>query len=351
VVAIKELKSEDLAQIKPDSPEISDFIAEARVMSMIPPHPNIVPFLGVCISKKTIFIVTQFLHGGSLQKYLYLYKDSLQMKQLVEIMAGIASGMSHLAAYDIVHNDLSARNVLVEETLIRSISSAKGAKDVLHTSTLIMPKVSDFGLAAGKKKKIFKLQQVPVRWTAPEVFQDSGKFSIQSDVWSYGIVMYEVITYCANIPYKGMTNQEVADQVLGGYVLPAPKGCPEAIYEIMKSCWKKEPSSRPAFRDLYTQLIEWIANTSGGKGDFDTTSRTTEDYGAVEGVYSAVTSPISGRDEGGKQYSVLSQTQTIDNDTYQIQDDGGSSKAPQDEGTYSQYSKQPPASFYLPVPT
>ena len=116
---------------------------------------------------------------------------------------------------------------------------------------------------------------MPVRWCAPEVFE-YGKFSSQSDVWSFGVVMWEMFSYgkvrmspsgeihpdgfdrftlvCIQIPYKGMSNAEVIENVLGGYRLPSPDNCPEEIYQCMIACWNEQAKRRPSFKQLYDEI-------------------------------------------------------------------------------------------------
>ena len=143
--------------------------------------------------------------------------------------------MSYLEQHNYVHRDLAARNVLVGEGN--------------------MCKVADFGLARLIKEDIYKVHaaaKFPIKWTAPEAIL-YNHFSIKSDVWSFGVTMYEVVTK-GRFPYPGMTNHQVLEAVERGYRMPKPDGCPDALYEIMLSCWKDEPESRPTFDYLQSAL-------------------------------------------------------------------------------------------------
>lgn len=121
-----------------------------------------------------------------------------------------------------------------------------------------MVKIADFGLARLIKEDEYEARvgaRFPIKWTAPEAANYS-KFSIKSDVWSFGILLTELVTY-GRIPYPGMTNAEVLHQVEHGYRMPCPTGCPQALYEIMLECWHKDPMKRPCFETLNWKLEEF----------------------------------------------------------------------------------------------
>ena len=99
--------------------------------------------------------------------------------------------------------------------------------------------------------------QFPIKWTAPEAALYS-RFTIKSDVWSFGILLYEIVTY-GRFPYPGMSNYEVLERVPQGYRMPCPSGCPEALYQIMIECWRDDPVSRPTFETLNWRLEEFFA--------------------------------------------------------------------------------------------
>ncbi|NWS95069.1 SRMS kinase, partial [Neodrepanis coruscans] len=140
----------------------------------------------------------------------------------------VADGMRYLEEKHIVHRDLAARNILVGEELTC--------------------KIADFGLARLLKDDIYSTSsstKIPVKWTAPEA-ANYRTYSLKSDVWSYGILLYEVFTY-GQIPYEGMTNQETVRQITRGYRLPRPSSCPPEIYSIMLECWSGNTEERPTF--------------------------------------------------------------------------------------------------------
>uniref|UniRef100_A0A8C9FZD5 Protein kinase domain-containing protein n=1 Tax=Pavo cristatus TaxID=9049 RepID=A0A8C9FZD5_PAVCR len=155
--------------------------------------------------------------------------------------------MAYLESQNYIHRDLAARNVLVGEHSVY--------------------KVADFGLARVFKSYYSRPEtKLPVKWTAPEAIR-YNKFSVKSDVWSFGILVFEIITY-GKMPYAGncffsMTHGHQVIQMLDkGYRLPQPETCPKALYELMLKCWSTEPSERPTFEALYCQLEDYFDNDS-----------------------------------------------------------------------------------------
>jgi fyn-related kinase len=227
-VAIKTLK-EGMSQ--------TDFKAEAEIMRSIQ-HPKLIQLYGLCVEKEPIYIVTELMVNGSLLDYLQSPTGKqLKMDTLVYFGAQIADGMAYLESRSFIHRDLAARNVLVGEN-----------NEV---------KVADFGLARVVKdvQNIYAAREgtkFPIKWTAPEA-AIYNKFSVKSDVWSFGIVLTEIVTY-GRIPYPSMTNQEVLQQVSNNYRMSQPPNCPDRLYQIMLNCWKKIPEERPTFESLKYKL-------------------------------------------------------------------------------------------------
>ena len=135
-----------------------------------------------------------------------------------------AAGMKYLGEKKVIHRDLAARNLL----------AAHG--DVNHKSIV---KIADFGLSRVTEGGFYQSenQTIPFKWTAPEVIKH-GTFSSSSDVWSFGITMWEIFSY-GELPYQSMTNKEATDAVAQGYRLLSLSACPENIYQTMQSCWRK----------------------------------------------------------------------------------------------------------------
>lgn len=232
-VAVKTLKAGTMP--------VSDFLDEATIMKKLR-HPKLIQLYAVCTDTEPIYIVTELMKHGSLLDYLHDKGRALKLPQLVDMAAQIAAGMAYLESQHFIHRDLAARNVLVGENNIC--------------------KVADFGLARVIETDLYTAREgakFPIKWTAPEAAM-MNKFSIKSDVWSFGILLVEIVTY-GRIPYPGMTNAEVLQQVERGYRMPSPAGNPEMLYTIMLDCWKAEPENRPTFETLQWRLEDFFVNS------------------------------------------------------------------------------------------
>ncbi|XP_052378389.1 ephrin type-A receptor 3-like isoform X3 [Oncorhynchus keta] len=221
-----------------------DFLSEASIMGQFD-HPNIIRLEGVVTRSKPVMIVTEYMENGSLDSFLKKHDAQFTGIQLVGMLRGIASGMRYLSDMGYVHRDLAARNILVNSNLVC--------------------KVSDFGLSRvleddPEAAYTTRGGKIPIRWTAPEAIS-YRKFSSASDAWSYGIVMWEVMSY-GERPYWEMSNQDVILSIEEGYRLPAPMGCPVVLHQLMLHCWQKERSQRPKFTDVVSFLDKLIRNPS-----------------------------------------------------------------------------------------
>ncbi|XP_051769121.1 ephrin type-A receptor 8 isoform X4 [Ctenopharyngodon idella] len=219
-----------------------DFLGEASIMAQFD-HPNVIHLEGVVTRSKPVMIITEYMENGSLDSFLRRHDGQFTIIQLVGILRGIAAGMTYLADLGYVHRDLAARNVLVNSNLVCKISDF-GLSRVLEDD----PDAA-YTTSGGK---------IPIRWTAPEAIA-YRKFSSSSDVWSYGVVMWEVMSY-GERPYWNLTNRDVIKSVEEGYRLPAPMGCPGALHTLMLDCWQKDRNERPRFCQIVTVLDKLIRN-------------------------------------------------------------------------------------------
>ncbi|XP_076841563.1 ephrin type-A receptor 3 isoform X2 [Brachyhypopomus gauderio] len=232
-----------------------DFLSEASIMGQFD-HPNIIRLEGVVTHSKPVMIVTEYMENGSLDSFLRIHDAQFTVIQLVGMLRGIASGMKYLSDMGYVHRDLAARNILVNSNLVC--------------------KVSDFGLSRvleddPEAAYTTRGGKIPIRWTAPEAIA-YRKFTSASDVWSYGIVLWEVMSY-GERPYWEMSNQDVIKAVDEGYRLPPPMDCPAALYQLMLDCWQKDRNNRPRFEQIVSILDKLIRNPSTLKITANTASR------------------------------------------------------------------------------
>ncbi|XP_059400617.1 ephrin type-A receptor 5-like isoform X1 [Carassius carassius] len=245
-----------------------DFLGEASIMGQFD-HPNIIHLKGVVTKSKPVMIITEYMENGSLDTFLKKNDGQFTVIQLVGMLRGIASGVRYLSEMGYVHRDLAARNILVNSNLVC--------------------KVSDFGLSRvleddPEAAYTTRGGKIPIRWTAPEAIA-YRKFTSASDVWSYGIVMWEVMSY-GERPYWQMSNQDVIKAVEENYRLPGPMDCPTALYHLMMDCWQKDRNSRPRFEEIVSILDKLIRNPSSLKGLVNPSNRVSNllvEHGSPEG--------------------------------------------------------------------
>ena len=202
-------------------------------------HPKVIQLYGVCTKGEPAYIINEILTHGNLQTYLQGEGKELALPQLIYLSTQITSGMAYLEEQSFVHGSLSTKNILVGDHLIC--------------------KVADYGLAEIFNEGTFALEnEAKFQWTAPEM-STASSLTTMSDVWSFGTVLYEIVTHC-HPDYPNMTQTKVIHSIKQGYRLPQPKDCSDKLYSIILDCWILEPERRPSFSMLHTCLEFFFAN-------------------------------------------------------------------------------------------
>uniref|UniRef100_A0A8C3U1V9 Tyrosine-protein kinase n=1 Tax=Catharus ustulatus TaxID=91951 RepID=A0A8C3U1V9_CATUS len=213
-----------------------DFIEEAKVLMKLS-HPKLVQLYGVCLEDAPISLVFEFMENGCLSDYLRSQRGSFCKETLLGMCLDVCEGMAYLEQNSVIHRDLAARNCLVGESHVVKVSDFGMSRIVLD---------DQYTSSTGTK--------FPVKWSAPEVFSYSN-YSTKSDVWSFGVLMWEVFSE-GKIPYENRTNAEVVEEINAGFRLYKPKLASKAIYEVMSHCWRMGKDERPSFSLLLFQLSE-----------------------------------------------------------------------------------------------
>ncbi|XP_078378637.1 fibroblast growth factor receptor 2-like isoform X1 [Oculina patagonica] len=251
-VAVKIVKGNDSETAR------RDLLAELELLKLIEPHPNVIGLLGCCTRTEPLMLIVEFCAYGDLQSYLRhcrgvedkyyqdLYKvpaDKLSSRDLLSFAIQTARGMAHLAGMKVVHRDLAARNVLIDENKVCKVADFGFARDIY---------VEDHYTRKTQGGRF------PIKWMAIESLLD-GVSTSKSDVWSFGIVLWEIVTLGAS-PYPGMNSQEVINFLQDCYRMDKPKHCSDELYVVMLDCWQVAPQRRPTFPELSQHLSKMISD-------------------------------------------------------------------------------------------
>lgn len=239
IVAVKTLREGSSQEA------IKEFCQEVNIMSTFS-HPNVVKLIGVSLAGEPYCMIFEFVEFGDLASFLRncseVEDDSnssypkLTVTDQLAMSQQVAFGMKYISSIRCVHRDLAARNCLVGRGLV--------------------VKISDFGLSrdvyASEYYRMDKTRMLPVRWLPPEAFVD-GKFTTYSDVYSYGVLLWEIFTF-AKLPYEDFDNGQAMELILEGQLLKKPEECPDPIYDVMMKCWQANPEKRLPFPDIINEL-------------------------------------------------------------------------------------------------
>lgn len=249
---------------KPDATEreIKDLIQEMMMLCTIGHHVNVIDFIGYCVSSDgPLFMVVEFAANGNLRDFLRAHRppDSgyekpvhtvinnrpLTPKELVSYAFQVARGMEFLSSKKIVHRDLAARNILVDESCVL--------------------KIADFGLTRNVADTDYYRKttdgRLPVKWMAPEALFDR-KYSSKSDLWSYGVLLWEIFTLGCN-PYPTVPVENLFQLLRAGHRMEKPPYSSIELYTIMLRCWQYHPRQRPNFSDIVRLLDRMLSQSSG----------------------------------------------------------------------------------------
>ncbi|XP_072316171.1 epithelial discoidin domain-containing receptor 1 isoform X3 [Eucyclogobius newberryi] len=259
--------------LRPDASKNArnDFLKEVKILSRLK-DPNIIRLLGVCVSSDPLCMVTEYMESGDLNQYLsqrvLLDKSgpshnspTISYPALIAMASQIASGMKFLASLNFVHRDLATRNCLVGGDRGEDGADCGGERQI---------KIADFGMSrnlyAGDYYRIQGRAVLPIRWMAWECIL-MGKFTTASDVWAFGVTLWEMLSVCQEQPYSNLTDEQVIDNAgeffrdQGRQVyLTRPAVCPQGLYELMLSCWNRDCKLRPSFIDIHSFLTEDAMN-------------------------------------------------------------------------------------------
>ncbi|XP_061461713.1 high affinity nerve growth factor receptor isoform X2 [Rhineura floridana] len=226
-----------------------DFQREAELLTVLQ-HEHIVKFYGVCTDSEPLVMVFEYMKHGDLNRFLRSHGPDakildngngqpfgqLNLSQMLQVATQIASGMVYLSSLHFVHRDLATRNCLVGHNLVVKIGDFGMSRDIYST---------DYYRVGGRT-------MLPIRWMPPESIL-YRKFTTESDLWSFGVVLWEIFTY-GKQPWYQLSNTEAIECITQGRELERPRTCPSEVYDIMQSCWQREPQQRQNMKVVHSRL-------------------------------------------------------------------------------------------------
>ncbi|CAB4031312.1 tyrosine- kinase receptor Tie-1 isoform X3, partial [Paramuricea clavata] len=227
---------------------------ELQNMSTMDPHPNIVNLIGAQTQNPNgaFYVVVEYCVNGDLYNYVKKYRTdlsstgrkgngtSIEYFTRLRIAFDVANGMSYLSTKGFIHRDLAARNVLLEGDLRAKVSDFGRTRDIGNTYEVF--------------QSVRKNEPIPTRWMPVETLRYQI-FNLKSDVWSFGVLLWEIESGGTRPYNDDTTYRQVVDKVVyQGYRLQQPYNCPDVIYQIMQECWKIDPDERPTFTQIATNL-------------------------------------------------------------------------------------------------
>ncbi|XP_071842913.1 fibroblast growth factor receptor 2-like [Apostichopus japonicus] len=254
IVAVKVLKANLTANNK------NDFLKELVLFRSLGEHENLVAMYGCCTDRDPMYLIMEYLPHGNLQEHLRslvnesskyetysnrIVEHGLSPEALLNFGIQIARGMEFLDSKKCIHRDLASRNILLGECYVCKISDFGLARDVAET----------------EQYETKSRGRVPIRWMAPEALVNN-MYTIKSDVWSFGVLMWEIITLGAH-PYPGMSPRQVIYSIQNGYRMPQPDHCNDEIYAMLLTCWQHHPDKRPNFTEIRVSLVNMMEKKQG----------------------------------------------------------------------------------------